>query len=106
MTPKATLLRLDRMRQLRLDPDLHLLTHHDSARLERLVPVQPEVAAVDSRLRADADPVVAPRIDLSPLVRRVQRHLAGRPANRQGAHHPELVRDVTLDPRADEPHRR
>src|SRR6516162_8072716 len=48
--------------QLKLQADLHLVADDHSSGLERLIPVEPVVLAVDLRRRAEARALAAPRI--------------------------------------------
>src|SRR5690242_19698139 len=77
--------------RLDLDADLDVVADEDPARLQRLVPRQPELAAIDLRRRGEADPLSAPRILPLSLVGRLQRDLAGRAADGEVAGDGELV---------------
>src|SRR5205809_7301911 len=82
---------------LRLDVDLDLVRHEDTARLERHVPRQPEVAATELAVGRERRARSAPRIlPLTPELH-VERDRARDAADREVARELELVlrpRDV------------
>src|SRR5205085_12423139 len=81
-----------------LAPGLDRVSDEKPARLWRLVPLQPPVAAVDLRGSACAGARAAPRIGAHPLVRAVERHLEGRAADRQVAGDLEAVAFLRVRP--------
>src|SRR3954467_7585245 len=83
--------------------ELHFVAHNDAARLERLIPVETEVPAIDLTRRAEAGPLVPPRILPFALERRLELDLAGNVADRQVADHAKIpVSGVALDTLAHE----
>src|SRR3954454_5199735 len=68
---------------LRLHP--HLVRHQHPAGLDHLVPLEPPVAAVDLGPRAEAGPLLPPRVPAPPLEGAIERHLYGGAVNGQVA---------------------
>src|SRR5438067_65615 len=92
--------------QLDLDRHLDVVADDPAAGFERLIPVQPEVLAVDLALGLETHALPAPRIARAALEFGVERDLAGRTANRQVPDELELAVDVAVDALALERHRR
>src|SRR5207244_405094 len=59
--------------RLNRNADLHLVAYQESAGLERRVPVQAEVLAIDRDLGLEAETLIAPRIDRLPEIAHRQR---------------------------------
>jgi hypothetical protein len=64
--------------RLDFEDQLHLLADEKGASLKRLVPVQPEVLAVEARRGGEAGALTAPGILAAALVRRLQHDAPGR----------------------------
>src|SRR5688572_9113998 len=62
---------------LDLEAELDLVADEHTAALERLVPVQPEVLAVELSLRPEPGDLDARRVDAAPLVLRRERDRTG-----------------------------
>src|SRR5829696_750250 len=93
---------------VRLDPNR--VRDEDAARLDRLVPPESPVAAIDFPPGAEAGALLPPRVHTSPLEHAVERDLHRRVADRQVAHQPEacslLAAWVPLHPGTPEGDRR
>jgi hypothetical protein len=88
---------------LHLELDLHAIAHQHTAGLERLVPLEAEVLAVEGPLRGEADPFVAPGVLAAAAVLDVERDLAVDVADGQLAGQAVEFRAELLDPGAAEP---
>src|SRR5205814_9384094 len=60
--------------RLRFDLDAHGVADEHAAGLERLVPLQAPLPAIDLAARREAGPLFAPRILAGALERRIERH--------------------------------
>src|SRR5687768_8890100 len=78
--------------QLELDGDLDLVAHEHPAGFERLVPVQPEILAVDLRARAEADALASPGVLPPAAGLNRERDGPGDVADRQVAGHGKCIR--------------
>src|SRR5688572_30576787 len=89
--------------EFEVDGDLHLVPYHDAARLERLIPVQPEILAIDRRRGAETDAFAAPGVLAASARLDRKRDRSCRVTNRQVAGHRELTAVRSGDARAPEP---
>ena len=85
---------------LDVDLDVDVLADEDAAGLERLVPLQPEVPAIDPRLRREGHALVAPGVLAAAELFDVELHGLGHPVDRQVAGHGVLLLAGLLDLRA------
>src|SRR6266852_3790229 len=91
---------------LHVEGYLDLVADDDAAALEQLVPVEPELLAVDRGLGEEADPLVPPGVLARAEVYGIARHRTRHPAHRELAGHPVPVLPPTLDLAAREGERR
>src|SRR6185312_7648117 len=94
---------LRRMRQLDVNRQPHLVRHHDTASLQRLIPREAEVAPVDLERSAEPRPVIPPRILRESLGGNLHVHRARDVADGQITGHHELAVPGRLDGGAYEP---
>src|SRR5689334_2062990 len=83
--------------------DLDVVADEDAPRLQRLVPDETEVAAIDLAVGAEAHALATPRIASAAFVGRGQLHFTRRAADREIADHRELLPRLgarALDPLA------
>src|SRR5690606_32507926 len=78
--------------------DAHLVRYQHPARLERLVPLQAPVAAVDLAGGLEAHPLLAPRVDAAALEQHVERDLLGGVGDLEVTHHAEARALLGLRP--------
>src|ERR1041384_7588473 len=88
--------------ELGVDHDAHVLADQDTTGLERHVPAEVKVFAVDPRGGAEAQSLTAPRILGLTLERSVERGLARDTMDRDVTDETKLLLDVALDPLSDE----
>src|SRR5690606_34208146 len=77
--------------RLNLDGELDLVAHQHASGLQRLVPGEAEVPAVDAAAGAEADALATPRVLPASLVDHVEGHLASHVLDREIAHQLELI---------------
>ena len=68
-----------------IECDLHLVAEERSARLERLIPAEAEISAVELSTQLELDPFISARLACRPAQLRVERDLTGDAAHRQVA---------------------
>ena len=84
--------------RLDLDPNLELVPNQQAAALQRSIPGQPEVLAVDGRLAREAGPLLTRGVLASPVEGCRQRYLACDSVGRELSDDAQLVRGAPLDP--------
>src|SRR5262249_14171711 len=77
---------------LDIELDVHSIAHEHAARFEQLVPLEPEVLAIDRRLRNESDALVPPRVHAAAGGLDVQCDLARGIANRELTDHAQTIR--------------
>src|SRR5260370_14297054 len=82
---------------LHVEGDLDVVADDDAAALEQLVPVEPELLAVDRGLGEEADPLVPPGVLARAEVFGIELHRTRHPAHRELAEHPVSVLPPALD---------
>src|SRR5579862_9666879 len=84
--------------RLDVDLDVDVLADEHAPRLERLVPLQPVLPAVDASLRGERDALIAPRVLAAAELLDIELHGLCHPADRQVArdHVPLVARLLDL----------
>src|SRR3954447_24414614 len=85
---------LGRLHQLDVDRELDVLAYDEAAGLERLIPGEAELLAVDLALRLEAHPLAAPRVLAATLELGIECHFVRLIADREITDEGELAVDV------------
>src|SRR5262245_29100995 len=88
------------LHRLHVELDVDALADQHAAGLEHLVPGEPELLAIDRRLRDEARALVAPRVGAAAAVLDVEHDLADDVANAEDAGHAIALVGHALDARA------